>query len=63
MKTERKILRFTKIKIARVDSLNIIGKGTNPNTLIPNCASEESRTPKGGRTQSTSHNTQCDTTN
>ncbi|WP_298516481.1 hypothetical protein [uncultured Kordia sp.] len=58
MKAERKILTFTKIKIARVDAFNILGKGTNID-----CAAEESRTPKGGRTQSTSHNTHCDTAN
>ncbi|PTX63038.1 hypothetical protein C8N46_102439 [Kordia periserrulae] len=60
MKTNRKPLAFNKIKIARVNSYAIIGRGTTvPNTVFPECAPEESRTPKGGRTQSTEDTNDC----
>ncbi|KAB8152255.1 hypothetical protein EZY14_014515 [Kordia sp. TARA_039_SRF] len=60
MKTNRKPLAFNKIKIARVDSYSIVGRGTTAaNTVYPQCNPDESRTPKGGRTQSTDDTNNC----
>ncbi len=62
MKTKRKLLAFNKIKVASINSYTIVGKGTNPNTVMPQCMPEESRTPKGGRTQTASYDGNCETT-
>ncbi|MFK7748997.1 MAG: hypothetical protein AB8B65_11435 [Kordia sp.] len=58
MKTKRKLLTFNKTRIAKINSYNIIGKGRQTDI---DCAAEESRTPKGGATQSTSNNVYCTT--
>ncbi|EDP95763.1 hypothetical protein U8527_11630 [Kordia algicida OT-1] len=52
MKTQRKILALKKIQVAKINSFLIIGKG---NQTGVDCLAEESRTPKEGKTQSTSN--------
>ncbi|MEM6687340.1 MAG: hypothetical protein AAF617_16290 [Bacteroidota bacterium] len=63
MKTNKKILHFAKIKIAKVDSTNIIGGTNPPNTIYPQCNTQPSRPPKGTRTQGTSNDGNCETDN
>ncbi len=59
MKTQRKMLSLKKIQIAKVDSFMIVGRGLETGEI--DCAADESRTPKGGRTQSTSFDADCST--
>ncbi|MBC8756356.1 hypothetical protein H2O64_16900 [Kordia sp. YSTF-M3] len=60
MKTQRKFLALKKIQIAKINSFSIIGKGTIANSTLP-CTIQESRTPKGGRTQTDSYQLDCET--
>lgn len=53
MKTQRKILALKKIQVAKINAFSIKGKGYETGI---ECGVEESRTPKGGKTQSTSVN-------
>ena len=55
MKTHRKLLHLKKTQIAKINSFNILGKGSIQNST-QTCGFEESRTPKGGA------KTQTDTT-
>ena len=57
MKTKRKLLALAKIKVAKINSHNIIAKG---GATGMDCVADESRTPKGGATQSTSYNVHCE---
>lgn len=50
MKTQRKLLTLTKIKVAKINSFSIVAKG---GATGMDCVADESRTPKGGKTQST----------
>lgn len=61
MKTKQKLLAFNKIKIAKVTSYTIVGKGTSTITRTPQCMAEESRSPKGGeRTQTYTYDDNCE---
>jgi len=62
MKTQRKILTLKKIQIAKINSFTIIGRGTEVNST-QECTIQESRTPKGGRTQTDSYAIDCESTN
>ncbi|WP_420573633.1 hypothetical protein [Kordia sp.] len=53
------MLSLKKIQIAKVDSFMIVGRGLETGEI--DCAADESRTPKGGRTQSTSFDADCST--
>jgi hypothetical protein len=61
MKTRRKLLALKKIQIAKINSFSIIGKGTNVQSTEP-CTIQESRTPKGGRTQTFTNAIDCEGT-
>ena len=58
MKTKKKLLSLQKIQIAKVNAFTIVGRGTEVETTAI-CTIEESRTPKGGRTQTVSYDQDC----
>ncbi|WP_046745327.1 hypothetical protein [Kordia zhangzhouensis] len=59
MKTQKKSLHLKKIQIAKVNAFAIKGRGTtDPQSTVP-CTIQESRTPKGGRTQTVSYDNDC----
>ncbi|MGH1383157.1 hypothetical protein [Kordia sp.] len=58
MKAKRKLLALTKINVAKINSFRIVAKG---GATGMDCVADESRTPKGGATQSTSYNIHCET--
>lgn len=59
MKTHKKLLSLKKIKIAKIDSFAIMGKGTVIYSTVP-CTVQGSRTPKEGRTQTHTYDVNCE---
>ncbi|MEM6719576.1 MAG: hypothetical protein AAF611_09690 [Bacteroidota bacterium] len=60
MKTKQRLLRFSKIKIAKINVHSIVGRGTQQQ-ITHQCTPEESRPPsRAGRTQTASYDGSCE---